>query len=268
MSRIFENSDGVRIMDCLDEVWARAKTRRCNEIEPIYMVTVTLSNGEELSWTSERLYTIRGIENDDKWRESLNKGMTMAYLINVATGEAYGKKVIEERKEEVLGKTGLALRLIERLVGADIKKTPVENFKEGEKLKVVKLEVKDRDEMPIEEVLETLPMNTHPRWLCEYDKNPLITGNSTEHFIEDLKKYTDRLNGYMRDEELAVVLCKIVDEIFRVYYKTGIRFDLVWDDYANSIVTGSTLRTKEIIEAYKEIQYRLSGENKENSREE
>lgn len=256
MSRVFENPDGIRVMDCLEKVWARPIARRTCEAEPVYMLTVTLSNGEELSWTSERLFTICGIENDDKWREILNREMTMGYLVNVATGEVYGKKVVDD----CLGKIGYGAEIVKKMVGGDKNQSTLSAFEDGEKLKVVKLEVRDRDEMPIGEVLEILPMNTHPRWLCKYDGNPFVTDKSVGFFVKDLKKHTDRLNGEMSREDLAVVLCKIVDEVFRVYDETGIRFDLVWDDYASSIVTGYALRTKEIIEEYDKIREREAEE--------
>lgn len=256
MPRVFENPEGVRVMDCLEKVWARPIARRTYEAEPLYMVTVTLSNGEKLSWTSERLFTIWGVENDDKWREILNREMTMGYLVNVVTGEAYGKKVIED----CLGKIGSGPEIMKKMVGGDKKQSTLSAFEDGEKLKVVKLEVSDRDEMPIGEVLELLPTSTHPRWLCKYDEGPIMSERSMGYFVEDLKKLTERLNGEMEREDLAIVLCKIVDKTFRVYEKTGIRFDLVWDDYASSIVTGYALRTGEIIEEEDKIREREAEE--------
>lgn len=117
---------------------------------------------------------------------------------------------------------------------------------------VEKLEIIDRDEMPIEEVLETMVRpSLHPKALCKYDEYHFAMNKDIKFFVRDLKKHTERLREDISKGELGVVLCNIVDEIFRVHNKTGIRFDKVWDDYVHSVMTGSMLRTGEIIEYYK-----------------
>lgn len=114
MSRIFENPDGVRIMEKLREVYGRPRSRRYEDIEPVFMVRVTLSNGEELGWTSKDLYSMWDIATGNKWRVILNKEVSKGYLINLTTGEARCKEVVKQVRD--MG-TGVVGRLtIEKMV--------------------------------------------------------------------------------------------------------------------------------------------------------
>lgn len=262
MSRVFENPEGVRVMEKLREVYGRPRARRCEEIEPVFMVRVTLSNGEELGWTSRYLCSMWDIKTGFKWRAVLNKEVSKAYLINLTTGEARCKEVVRQVKE--MGKGVVGRLTIEKMVGGERGQNTEKVFEDGEKMVVEKLEIIDRDEMPIEEVLETMVgPSLHPKALCKYDEHHFAMDKDIEFFVRDLKKHTERLREDISEGELGVVLCNIVDEIFRVHNKTGIRFDKVWDDYVHSVITGSMLRTEEIIEYYKN-----SEKNKENSSEE
>lgn len=259
MSRTFEkgNKERLSVTGCINQVYGKwSSSFSIDETSPQFCVKVTMDNEEVLEWDSTYFVDWTDMKKNS-FKKLLNKEMTRGYAVNLRTGEARWKYVLPEKQEQCFtarkeGKEHLLS--IQKMVGVTDKASFWNGWDDGERANVVKVEIFDRDEMPVQNVLVALARSlpSHPAYLREKLELPYIGDNSKSYFIKDLKQAFNTIREDDADEELSIKLCRIVDLIFQTYNKTRIEFEWVWMDYFHSVKSGSVLRTKDIIEFFKE----------------
>lgn len=259
MSRVFERGDKERlsVIECVWQVYGDwVPSFSIKETRPQFCVKVTMDNEEVFEWDSADFRDWEDLKYNS-FKKLLNKEVTRGYVINLTTGEARWKSVSPEARERYFAakKQGENAFVCILAIEGDKKKNSVwSGWEKGERANVVKVEIIGRDEMPIQNVLAALSkmVYTHPARLREKHEPWCVADFIRKGFLDDLTRIFNTISEDDTDDVLAVKLCKLVDHIFQVYGDTGIDFEWVWMDYFHSVKSGSALRTKDIVEFFKE----------------
>lgn len=260
MSRVFEkgNKERLSVTECVSQMYGRwGETFSIDETSPQFYVKATTDEGEVLGWDSIYFIDSRSAIDDNKFKKVLNEEITRGYIINLTTGEARWKHVLPEKRERYFEaqKEGMERYIsVHGMVGLKDGGHAWSYWSDGGSANIAKVEILDRDEMPVENVLLALSRvgGFHPAYLRDKYDLPYVTEHSKPSFVKELARFANEIREDDKDEVVAVKLCNMVDFIFQAYNKIGIEMGCAWDDYYHSVKSGSVLRTKDILDFFKE----------------
>lgn len=260
MSKVFErgNKERLSVTDCVSQVYGRWENGfSIDETCPQFYIKATTDEGEVLGWDSIYFVDSWSAVDNNKFKKVLNEEITRGYIINLTTGEARWKHVLPKKRERYFENKKEEMQCyisVREMVGIKDGANQWEGWSDGGISNIVKVEVIDRDEMPVENVLLALLRSggMHPAYLRDKYDLPYVTEHSKPSFVEKLTRLTNEVHEDDADDVLAVKLCNMVDFIFQAYNKIGIEMGCAWDDYCHSVKSGSVLRTKDILDYFKE----------------
>lgn len=260
MSRTFEkgNKERLSVTECVSQMYGRwGYSFSIDETYPQFYIKATTDEGDVLGWDSIYFISSWSSLDNNKFKKVLNEEITRGYIINLTTGEARWKHVLPEKRERYFEakKEGMEKYIsVREMVGLGDGGHAWSHWNDGGTANIVKVEILDRDEMPVENVLLALSRSAYMHPACLRDKYdlPYVTEHSKPSFVKELARLANEIREDDADEVVAVKLCNMVDFIFQAYNKIGIELGWAWEDYYHSVKSGSVLRTKDILDFFKE----------------